>query len=184
MKQKVALARALMPDSSVLFMDEPQRSLDILFVSRLKELIKEKFGKEDRTIFLCSHDMHFIEETCDRVAVINKGRIVKTGKIAELKLLFGGFDTIAYTMEIAHDSRGSLEVLAENLSLIKGVEKAKPMGTEKIEIHIEKNCLESVNRILQMAMDQGYTVLCLARAEAGLEEALKRLLGEGEKGES
>jgi len=179
-KQKVALARSLIPDSPVLFMDEPQRSLDVLFMSTLKELVREKLGKEDRTIFLSSHDMHFIEETCDRVAVINKGRIVTVRKVKELKALFGGVDTIAYTLEVTTDSIGRQEALCENLRLVDGVEQAKPMGAGKIEVQVRKNRLDSVNRILQTVMDQKCGVVSFARMEVGLDEAIMKLLRDGE----
>jgi len=180
-KQKVALARSLIPDSSVLFMDEPQRSLDVLFMSRLKELIGERFGREDRTIFLSSHDMHLIEETCDRVAVISKGRIVTVEKVKELKTLFGGVDTVTYTMEVKSDPLGSPEALCESLDPVGGVEQAKPIGPGTIEVQIQKDRLDSVNQILQTVMDQGYGVLSFTRTEVGLDEAIMKLLREGEK---
>ena len=179
-KQKVALARSLIPDSTVLFMDEPQRSLDVLFMSTLKEMTREKFGKEDRTIFLSSHDMHFTEGTCDRVAVINKGRIVTMRKVRELMALFGGVSTVTYTMEMTSDPLRSLEALCESLSLVDGVEEAKPMGRDKVEIQVQENRLDSVNQILQTAMDQKCGIVSFARAEVGLDEAIMKLLKEAE----
>lgn len=176
MKQKVALARALIPDSSVLFMDEPQRSLDLFFVSKLKELIRGKFGKPDRTVFLSSHDMHLIEETCDRVAIINKGRIVKVGRVSELKSLFRGFQTIAYTMEVDLSSLSSTEALARRLRGIEGVDHTKPMGRNKIEIRIKESYTEAINQILQVTIDQGYRILSLAQAEIRLDEIIMKLL--------
>jgi ABC-2 type transport system ATP-binding protein len=183
-KQKVAIARALLPGAPVLFMDEPQRSLDILFVSRLKEMIREKFGESDRTIFLSSHDMHFIEETCERVAVINKGRIAMVKKVSELKHLFEDLGTVPYNMQIAQDSSKDTEALARRLRLVDGVEKTKSMGPEKIEICIERSCTGSINEILQTAMDHGYKIVSLAPTEASLEEAIMRLLSEGRSDES
>ncbi|MFB0504897.1 MAG: ABC transporter ATP-binding protein [Candidatus Bathyarchaeia archaeon] len=183
-KQKVAIARALLPDAPVLFMDEPQRSLDVLFVSRLKELIREKFGKSDRTIFLSSHDMHLIEETCDRVAVINKGRIAMVKRVSELKYLFEDLGTMTYTMQIAKDSSKDAEALAGMLRLVDGVERAKSVGPEKVEICIERNRTESINRILQAAMDQGYMIVSLAQTEASLEQAMMKLLKEERSDES
>jgi len=144
-KQKVAIARALLPDSPVLFMDEPQRSLDIIFVSRLKEMIRGRFGSRDRTIFLSSHDMHFIEETCGRVAVINKGRIAMVKRVSELKHLFEDLGTVTYVMQIAQDSSKDTEALAGRLRLVDGVEKVKSISAEKIEICIERSRTDSIN---------------------------------------
>ncbi len=62
-----------------------------------------------------------------------------------------------------------------------GVEHAKQTGSDKVEIQIRKNCLDSVNEILQKAMGQGYGIVSFARTELGLEEAIMKMLGDGEK---
>jgi len=180
MKQKVALARALIPNSQVLFLDEPQRSLDILFVLRLKELIKGKFGKPSRTIFLSTHDMRLVEETCDRVAIIDKGRIVKVGTVDELKSLFRSLESVPYTLEVASDPAGSFDKLSQEIASIEGVEEAKLMNPIRLEIHIRKDRLDALNNIIGIVMDRGYTVTGLTQKEDSLEESIARILRGGE----
>jgi ABC-2 type transport system ATP-binding protein len=71
-KQKLAVARALLPSPPVLLLDEPTRSLDPLAASEMRSLIASLEGV---SILLTSHNLHEIEELCDRVAVISKGEI-------------------------------------------------------------------------------------------------------------
>jgi len=144
-KQKVALARALIPDSQVLFLDEPQRSLDILFVLRLKELIKVKFGNPSRTIFLSTHDMRLVEETCDRIAIINKGKIVRIGTIEELKTIFSSMNTASYAIEIVHHPERGIDRFTDELLRIEGVEGARTSGLTKLEVTIRKDRLATLN---------------------------------------
>jgi len=87
MKQKVALARALLSDPEVVFLDEPTKGLDIIFAAQFREMVREQFGDRGRTVFLSTHDMRLVEETCDRVAVINRGRVVAVKAVEELKAL-------------------------------------------------------------------------------------------------
>lgn len=179
-RQKLALARAILPDSSVLFMDEPQRSLDILFVSKLKELIREKFGRSDRTIFLSSHDMHLIEETCSRIAVIDKGRIVAVKTVDGLKSLFKGLETLTYIMEVAYGTKRRMVALANKLGRLDGVDHVKPTASDKVEICVKRNSLGAINNVLHTAIEEGYNVLSLERTESNLEESILKLLKGGE----
>jgi len=175
-KQKVALARALIPDSRVLFLDEPQRSLDILFVLRLKELIKAKFGDPKRTVFLSTHDMRLVEETCDRIAIINKGKIVRVGTVDELKTIFSSMNTASYAIEIfPHPERG-IDRLADEILRIEGVEGAKPSGLTRLEVTIRKDRLDALNQILSIALQKGFSITALSEVEASLEESIAKIL--------
>lgn len=82
-KQRVGLAQALIHDPEVVILDEPTTGLDPNQIADIRELIKST-GKE-KTIILCSHILAEIEATCDRVLIINKGKIVADGTSAELR---------------------------------------------------------------------------------------------------
>lgn len=84
MKQKVALARALLTDPPVLLMDEPTAGLDVTAGRVVEEFIAEARA-QGKSIIFSSHIMSQVEKLCDRVAVIHRGRIVATGTVAELK---------------------------------------------------------------------------------------------------
>ncbi|WP_029035133.1 gliding motility-associated ABC transporter ATP-binding subunit GldA [Salinimicrobium terrae] len=82
-RQRVGLANALLHDPSVLILDEPTTGLDPNQLVEIRELIKQT-GKE-KTIFLSTHIMSEVEALCERVIIINKGRIVADKRLAELR---------------------------------------------------------------------------------------------------
>ena len=84
MKQKVALVAALAHNPKVLIMDEPFVGLDPQAVYDMKELMK-KMVKEGKTIFFSTHILDVAEKLCDHVAIIKAGKIVKTGKMKDIK---------------------------------------------------------------------------------------------------
>ncbi len=83
MKMKLALCRTLLLDRKILFLDEPTLGLDVKSIA----LIIKKLKNLKKTIFLTSHDMGVVEKLCDRIAFINKGKIVKIGTKEDIKEL-------------------------------------------------------------------------------------------------
>ena len=95
MKQRMAIARGLLNDPEVLFMDEPTRSLDPGAAKNLRDFIKEQIVKEQgKTVFLCTHQLDEAEQLCDRVAILDEGRIKAIGKPGEMKSSLGGGSTL------------------------------------------------------------------------------------------
>lgn len=84
MKQRLGLARALINDSKILFLDEPTLGLDPQGQEEIQNLLKQ-LNKNGVTIFLSSHQLNEVSNLCSRVAIINKGRLVVQGTIAELQ---------------------------------------------------------------------------------------------------
>ncbi len=84
MKQKVLIATALIHDPSVLFLDEPTSMLDPRAALMVKDLIKDLAEKAGKTIFICSHILPIVEELCDRIGIINQGKLVALGTIDEI----------------------------------------------------------------------------------------------------
>lgn len=84
MKQKLVLVSALVHDPSVLVIDEPMVGLDALAQRQVKLLLR-RLANEGRTVFLTTHTLSVAEAVCDRVAIINRGKIVASGTTAELR---------------------------------------------------------------------------------------------------
>ena len=84
MKQKLVIIAALVHDPSVLIVDEPMVGLDALAQRQVKLLFR-RLAEEKKTVFLTTHTLSVAEAVCDRIAIINKGRIIATGRTAELK---------------------------------------------------------------------------------------------------
>jgi ABC-2 type transport system ATP-binding protein len=84
MKQRLALARAIIHRPRILFLDEPTAGLDPEAARQVDDLIRELSREEGRTVFLCTHNLHEAEVLCDRVAMLNQGRLLAVGSIREL----------------------------------------------------------------------------------------------------
>jgi len=99
MRQKLAIARALLNEPRVLFMDEPTKGLDPLATKQFQRLIREQLiDNQGITVFLTSHYLTEVEKICDRIAVMNKGKIQACGTMAELKNLLGPIEK--YRVEV------------------------------------------------------------------------------------
>jgi len=83
MRQKVLLTSALMHDPEVLFLDEPLSGLDASATILVKELLR-RLAARGRTVFYCSHVLDVVERVCDRIAIVDQGRIVAAGTLEEL----------------------------------------------------------------------------------------------------
>lgn len=88
MTQKLALARALIHKPKVLFLDEPMGGLDPAARVLIRELLKELADKERMAIFLTSHDLGEVEQLADEVFILEKGRVILSGDLQELKESF------------------------------------------------------------------------------------------------
>jgi ABC-2 type transport system ATP-binding protein len=83
MKQRLALACALLTDPEFIVLDEPTNGLDPAGMKEIRELII-RLGQEGKTIFLNSHLLHEVEQICKRVAIIKKGKVITQGLVKEL----------------------------------------------------------------------------------------------------
>ena len=116
MRQKVALARALLHEPDILFLDEPTAALDPEAAKVVRELI-ETLRTKERTIFLCTHNLDEADRLCDRVALF-KTRLVTLGRPQELKERMYGRRTVVHLV----DPRPGLEE-ALDLPFVKKVER-------------------------------------------------------------
>jgi ABC-2 type transport system ATP-binding protein len=87
MKQRLAIAAALLKDPPLLVLDEPANGLDPAGIREVRELVR-RLGNEGRTVFVSSHQLHEVQQMCDRVAILSKGRLVESGSVDDV--LAGG----------------------------------------------------------------------------------------------
>ena len=83
MKQRLGLAYALLGGPELLFLDEPTNGMDPAGMAEMRDLIRS-LGTEDRTVFLSSHLLHEVEQVCDSVVILSKGKLIAQGSVAEL----------------------------------------------------------------------------------------------------
>jgi ABC-2 type transport system ATP-binding protein len=133
-RQRVGLAQALIHNPDVLILDEPTAGLDPKQIIETRELIKGLAGQH--TIVLSTHILPEASKTCERVVVINAGKIVAVGTPDELTRRLQGYETVLVTAE------GPAAEIIERLQRVKGVNWVEPRessdGRITLEVHSEK----------------------------------------------
>ncbi len=84
MKQRMGLAATLLGNPDLIILDEPTNGLDPAGIQEMRLFIRELADKQGKTVFLSSHMLNEIEQVCDRVAIINKGKLVREGSVTDL----------------------------------------------------------------------------------------------------
>ena len=139
-RQRVGLAQAMIHDPEVLILDEPTTGLDPNQIVEIRKLIKD-LGKE-KTVILSSHILSEVEATCDRILIINKGRIVADGSAETLRQQAQGQELLTVQIDAdPNDARTALLGLAsvEKVNEVDGKEQwftvqSKPDASSRKEI--------------------------------------------------
>ncbi|MEY4127381.1 MAG: hypothetical protein RL737_1570 [Bacteroidota bacterium] len=161
-KQRVGLAQAFIHDPEVLILDEPTSGLDPNQLAEIRELIKT-IGKE-KTIMLSTHIMQEVEAICDRVIIINKGKIVANNNQQAL-------DTSPEVQTIYIEFEGA--VSSQLLSKIPGVTTVKALGNGwLIEGVTDQDLRKNVSK---KAQEAGWLIMTLKLEKKSLEAVFKEL---------
>ena len=174
MKQRLALARALLHKPEVLFLDEPTAALDPVATRHVHALVESLARREGCTVLLCTHNLVEAQRLCDRVAVLEQGRLVALGTPSEL--------TRQYVRRLDVD----LEVDPVQMDLAMQTLQGFPrlvIGTPKREkdmITVTLSGRESIPELLSILLGQGLRVYRFAPHEADLEEVYFALHGDTE----
>lgn len=166
MQQRLVLAMALIHDPPILFLDEPTAGLDVQSQRLIKNRIRE-MNEEGKTIFLTTHNIPVANELCDRVAVINHGRIAAIDTPEKLK------GAIEETRSVEVGFEGDLEV--SDLSGLEKAEKVEKRG-DKLRIYTP-NPIETVEILLNFAREKDEKILSVRTLGPSLEDAFVELTG-------
>jgi ABC-2 type transport system ATP-binding protein len=160
-KQRVGLAQAMLHNPKVLILDEPTSGLDPNQVGEMRELIKE-IGK-DKTVLLSTHIMQEVEAMCNRVVIINKGKIVANDTIDKLQQHLS--TDILVTVEFKNEIKESL------IRGIEGVTSVKQKG-KKYQVRSKQDVREQLS---QLAAAQNWVLLSMQVEEESLENVFQQL---------
>ena len=164
-RQRVGLAQALIHDPDILILDEPTSGLDPNQLAEIRNLIST-IGKE-KTVLLSTHILQEVEAICDRVIIINKGRIAADENAALLKERGSGH---IQTIHIEFDAAIKPEVW-KNLHFIVNVRSLE--GNQfLLETHESRDVRGD---IFKFAVNQGLTILSLSLKEKSLEEVFREI---------
>ena len=168
MKQRIGLAQALLHRPEVLILDEPTIGLDPGQVVEVRELIKE-IGKE-RTVLLSTHILSEAQNICDRVLIINKGKIVTEDTPENLQARLVGAERVILRI------RGEQDDLPSLLKKVKGVEDVESQSDGSVEFAFApgRDVRPDVARTL---IKEGYDLLEMRLVGLSLEEIFLELTG-------
>ena len=160
-KQRVGLAQAMLNNPKVLILDEPTSGLDPNQVGEMRDLIRE-IGK-DKTVILSTHIMQEVEAMCNRVVIIDKGKIVADDKIEKLQQKLTG--EVSITVEFKND------VNVNALKNISGVISVKQKG-KKFLLKCERDLREEISN---ESSKQNWILLSMNLEEESLEDVFQKL---------
>jgi ABC-2 type transport system ATP-binding protein len=169
MAQRLMVARSIFHRPAVLFMDEPTAGLDPQSRLALWEILRQ-LNEDGQTIMLTTHYMEEADQLCDRVAIMDHGRILALDTPEGLKRSVGA-DTIV-TVKAAGDQEQLASVLEEG---VEGVTKTRSTE-EGLELHVRGGD-RLLARVISTAEDAGYEVGDLSVAEPSLETVFINLTG-------
>lgn len=169
-RQRVGLAQAIMHNPDVLILDEPTTGLDPNQIVEIRELIR-KIGQE-KTVIFSTHILAEAQATCDRVIIINKGKIVAEGTPDQLMNRFQSKD------EIQLKIKGSNAKVLETLKNLNGVISVENLESESNEIHAylvhaKEGDLRGV--IAQSCLENRWLIYEMLRKTASLEDVFRDL---------
>jgi len=168
-KQRVGLAQALIHDPEVLILDEPTSGLDPNQIVEIRELIK-KIGKE-KTVILSSHILAEVEATCDRILIINKGKIVADGTANDLRKQSEGKEILKVTIE--EGEKNEVFKALQGLDTVGAVDFI-PNKENAYEIQ-SKPEISSRKSIFKLCVDKGWVLTEMSLIETKLEDIFRQL---------
>jgi ABC-2 type transport system ATP-binding protein len=176
-KQRLAVATALVGNPRILFLDEPTTGLDPQSRRQLWDIIRS-FQKKGGTVLLTTHYMDEAERLCDRLAIVDHGRIIAEGTPADLIDRLGGHHVVEFQVNGEIDGRDILNVNVDG----SAPWSALP-GVESVRLEEDMVCLNvdephrTIPALLEMIDQQGRQLNHLSTRQASLEDVFVQLTG-------
>lgn len=175
-KQKLAIARGMFTDPQIIFFDEPTRSLDPVTANNLRKFIKEVIVSEKKkTVIIATNNMHEAEELCDRIAIINKGRVKYCGLLEEAKGTMNNKDRYVIRLQ------GTFDYLHKKLSSLNFNGKIVSLSPESLSkdgsicmLKVDSG-KENITEIVERLITSGIKMESCYPEESSLNEIFARI---------
>jgi len=171
LKQKVAIARALLHRPRLVFLDEPSAGLDPVAAVALRKDIQSLARKGGTTVFLTTHNLAEAEKVCDTVGVIRKGRLIAVGTPAELRARTGKLMAEIYGKGFSDSAMAALRSLPQVSSVL--------LQNDHLQVGLQPGA--EAAPLVSLLVDAGAEVEEVRKAQSSLEEAFVTLMQEDEK---
>lgn len=169
-RQRVGLAQAILHDPKILILDEPTTGLDPNQIVEIRELIKE-LGKE-KTLIISSHILQEVQAVCDRIIIINKGKIVADGSTEELKSDFQNKTKLELILEAPEEE---LRTISENIEDVT-VLGITPTTETQFRLELEFDSAKDKRKdIYNYIKSTNWSLLEMHRDKISLEDVFRNL---------
>ena len=178
-RQRVGLAQAIIHNPDVLILDEPTAGLDPKQINETRELIRSLAG--EHTIILSTHILTEVEQTCEQVIIINKGKLVATDSVENLRSRAHGAGAVVISIDGRDGAPLDAAVAQQRLEQVAGVSRVAPHPTHDGQLTFE---VESVKDrfvrgdLARAVVEAGWNLNELKSAAMSLEEVFLQLTGE------
>lgn len=167
-RQRVGLAQAMIHDPDILILDEPTTGLDPNQIIEIRNLIKE-LGRQ-KTVILSSHILSEVEATCDRIIIINRGKIVADGKAEDLRRRSSGQEVLSVRLE------ADVTEAATALSALDTVEKVLPASEKNGFLTVISQPGQSSRKaIFDLCVRRQWYLLDMSGSQTSLEDVFREL---------
>ena len=160
MRQRLGVAAALLNDPDLVILDEPANGLDVTGIGEMRELIRGLARDGGKTLFLSSHLLNEVEQVCDRVAIVDKGRVIREASMTDLTRS----DAVVVEVESGEDA----------LAALGGRWPARADGARLIV----QATRADIPQLIQALVGAGVAVFGVAAERRSLEEAFLTITGE------
>jgi len=175
-RQRATIIRAFVNDPKVVFLDEPTIGLDVMTALRIREFLVNQAKEHGRTILLATHNMAEVDAICNRVAIIDKGKILACDTPLALKKSLGA---PALVMEISPPPAPANLALLSKVEGVKGYTSSidEERSISRVQVVVESD--DTAQMVLDTTRKSGLTVLSSWRQQTSLEEVFVALVGRG-----
>ena len=162
MKQRVGIASTMMKNPQVVFLDEPTLGLDPVGTREIRELILDLKNKQGLTVVMTSHILSEVQATCDRIGIINGGKLVLRETMANLNNIMTGVDDRSVEFKLTH-------VTPEIVKEIESIDGVKQVTQENGRLYVYGNIESDIN-VSRTIVENGSIILMMKPREYTLEE--------------
>lgn len=167
MKQRMSVALALIRNPKLLVLDEPTNGLDPVAIHELRDLLKDLAHNRGVCVFVSSHLLSEVELMCDRVGILDKGRLIKIEDLKNIIEIKDKNDNEAIYKIITSDNKKAKEILVNNGYSVKDEKEA-------LEVSIKK---DKIDLLINIMLSNGITVYEFSIKKATLEEEYLNVTG-------
>lgn len=169
MQQKLAIACAFIKNTDILLLDEPTLGLDVEITYEVRNLLKEKISSEGKTILLSSHNMGVVEDVCERVIIINHGKIVADEEIKKIREFFR---VNTYKFEVAGEINQRIK--EEFSKKFLGVKFSNDKSKTLINVDLKDSM--RIYEVLEILKKRNIKLLSIQNIEPDFEEIYLELV--------